>query len=178
MMSGWNQNPAVGMQDFTFQVELLRTPQASRLGVDLIVAKTANDGMRGGETDFTMDKWGMNLLMVERVGKGGLVEEWNSRRDPPYQVQSGDIILSANGVQGDIKAMSTLLRTPTAQDILHITVLRKSSQSNPQVPPVPPAPAMAGVPREDFSVNRPVRCTEFPPASLARGVHGNFTVHV
>jgi len=130
-MLGLNQNPAVGMQDFTFQVELLRTPQAARLGVDLIVAKTANDG---------------NLLMVERVGKGGLVEEWNSRRDPPYQVMSGDIILSANGVQGDIKAMSTLLRT--AQDIVHITVLRKSNQSNPQVPPVPPAPAIAGVPRE------------------------------
>lgn len=31
----------------TFQVELLRTPQAARLGVDLIVAKTANDGMHG-----------------------------------------------------------------------------------------------------------------------------------
>jgi len=28
-------------------VELLRTPQAARLGVDLIVAKTANDGMHG-----------------------------------------------------------------------------------------------------------------------------------
>ena len=31
-----------------------------------------------------------NLLMVERVGKGGLVEEWNSRRDPPYQ--AGEIM--------------------------------------------------------------------------------------
>ena len=28
--------------------------------------------------------------MVERVGKGGLVEEWNSRRDPPYQ--AGEIM--------------------------------------------------------------------------------------
>lgn len=149
-MLGLNQSPAVGMQDFTFQVELLRTPQASRLGVDLIVAKTANDG---------------NLLMVERVGKGGLVEEWNSRRDPPYQVQSGDIILSANGVQGDIKAMSTLLRT--AQDIVHITVLRKSN-STPQVPPVPPAPAIAGV-REAMleSAVGPIPRTAFEGDGLA-----------
>ena len=30
-------------------MELLRTPQAARLGVDLIVAKTANDGLRGDD---------------------------------------------------------------------------------------------------------------------------------
>lgn len=106
-----------GMQDFTFQVEILRTPEAWRLGVDLIVGKGSNDG---------------SLLMVERVNKGGLIEEWNSRSEAPYQVQGGDIIISANGVQGDIVAMSNLLRT--AQDTLHITVLRRASLPKAQAP--------------------------------------------
>ena len=43
----------VGMQDFTFQVELHRTPQAARLGVDLIVAKTGNDGCLDESTEST-----------------------------------------------------------------------------------------------------------------------------
>jgi len=147
-MSAWNPSPVVGMQDFTFEVELLRNP-AARLGVDLIVAKTAD----------------VSLLMVERVGQGGLVEEWNSRTEAPYQVQSGDIILSANGVQGNIAAMSNLLRT--AQGILHITVLRKpnpmnqtKAQAQAPVPPVPPPP-----PREAMleSAVGPMPRTAFGP---------------
>eukprot|EP00930_Biecheleria_cincta_P034540 TRINITY_DN23865_c0_g1_i1.p1 TRINITY_DN23865_c0_g1~~TRINITY_DN23865_c0_g1_i1.p1 ORF type:complete len:874 (-),score=174.25 TRINITY_DN23865_c0_g1_i1:75-2657(-) len=92
----------------TFEVEIRKTPN-SRLGVDVLLAKSQNGG----------------LLVVENVSKGGLIEEWNKRSQEPQRVRQGDIIVKANGHKGDVTYLSDLLRS--GKGLLRITVLREDN---------------------------------------------------
>ncbi|CAJ1352727.1 unnamed protein product, partial [Effrenium voratum] len=138
-------------QDFIFEVELRKSPNA-HLGVDLIVAKTESEG---------------SLLVVEKVASGGLIEDWNSHSWAPYLVQAGDMIVRANGVQGDAGAISNLLRT--AQDILQITMMRRRWVSGERKLDYRPLSAQAQKQRQAVleSAVGPIARASTPQASYA-----------
>eukprot|EP00931_Biecheleriopsis_adriatica_P040010 TRINITY_DN22889_c1_g1_i1.p1 TRINITY_DN22889_c1_g1~~TRINITY_DN22889_c1_g1_i1.p1 ORF type:complete len:861 (+),score=188.22 TRINITY_DN22889_c1_g1_i1:65-2647(+) len=138
MLAGGND------QAVTFEVELIKPPN-TLLGVDIVVAKSHN----GDRT--------RNRLVVERVTQNGLIEEWNRRTEEPRRIRAGDIIVGANGCEGDVSAISNLLRTEEGS--LRITVQRRcledsyheaQASSSPQMGVRQlrrPAPAAAPPPR-------------------------------
>ncbi|CAE8651207.1 unnamed protein product, partial [Polarella glacialis] len=69
-----------------FEVVIQRS--GARLGIEVAVAKSSVG----------------NGLLVEQVGDGGLVDRWNKTSTPPYQVQSGDLILQVNDVSISVSA--------------------------------------------------------------------------
>ncbi|CAE8645704.1 unnamed protein product, partial [Polarella glacialis] len=92
----------------------LRKPPGSRLGVDV--------ALLGSPLGYG--------IVVERVGEGGVVEAWNRRNHEPLRIRPGDFIVRCNGIEGDLAALASELRS--GKDV-RITVQRHSVEESPQV---------------------------------------------
>jgi len=77
---------------YTFEADLQKFPGTGS-GIDVGLSATPT---------------GMHLV-VERVKDNGSVAAWNKRSPQPQRIRRGDLILRVNGLEGDIRAMSSEL---------------------------------------------------------------------
>jgi len=79
---------------FTFEVNLYK-PLGTQLGIDVVLFRSVCG----------------SSLIVESVNEGGIVEAWNQQSQEPLRIRSGDFIVKVNGVEGNMSALSGVLRT-------------------------------------------------------------------
>lgn len=95
-----------------FEVDVQKPPGA-RLGIDVgLVSSSKGCG-----------------LVVENIAEGGLIEVWNRRSREPLRIRPGDLIVRVNGIEGEISALASELRS--GKD-LHIMVHRAVADEVPQ----------------------------------------------
>ena len=75
------QQPTPSGQPFTFQVDIEK-PLGTKLGIDVMLV--TGHGSCG--------------LLVGQVANGSYVDQWNRRNQWPLQIQKGDLIVAANGI--------------------------------------------------------------------------------
>ena len=114
------QPPALPGQPFTFQVDIEK-PLGRKLGVDVMLI--TGQGSCG--------------LLVGQVAPGSYVDQWNKRNQWPLQIQKGDLIVAANG----INAWTSLPRMAQEFDVdvqrVCFTVQRSASAMQSSAPANP-----------------------------------------